>query len=217
MPDRVKCRSTSREMAYEDRLCPMRRRAIPIVFQLQFPRALDYAWGHPFKEGLDLNMRIEMAIGCMVASIVLIGAGVAAAEGPAYGPAGCGLGNMIIGGGHGFSQVFASTTNGTSASQTFGITSGTSNCNMHGTEGQARSFIENNREILAKEMSRGRGETVATLSRIAGCADPSAVGSTLQSEYRSVFPDASVSDASVSERIVDLLRDDEALACQSLG
>jgi hypothetical protein len=204
-------------MAYDGGRRLLRRRAGPIAFQLQFQHALDYAWGDPFKEELDLSMRIGMAIGCMVASIVLIGAGIAAAEGPAYGPAGCGLGNMIIGGGHGFSQVFASTTNATSASQTFGITSGTSNCNMHGTEGQARSFIENNREVLAKEMSRGRGETVATLSRIAGCADPSAVGSTLQSEYRSVFPDASVSDASVSERIVDLLRDDEALACQSLG
>jgi len=162
-------------------------------------------------------MRIGIGIGCALASIVLMAAGVATADGPAYGPAGCGLGNMIIGGGHGFSQVFASTTNGTSASQTFGITSGTSNCDNHGTESQARSFIENNREALAKEMSRGRGETVSTLSRIAGCPDPSAVGTTLQSEYRTVFPDAGVSDATVSDRIVDLLRDDEELSCESLG
>ena len=44
-----------------------------------------------------------------------------------YKSAGCGLGSMIIKD-DGFVQVFAATTNATSGSQTFGITSGTSNC-----------------------------------------------------------------------------------------
>jgi hypothetical protein len=95
---------------------------------------------------------------------------------------------MIVGGGTGFSQVFAATTNATSLSQTFGITSGTSNCDSHGTASEARSFIENNREALAKDMSRGQGETLATLSRISGCSDSGAVGETLQAKYRKVFP-----------------------------
>ena len=158
-----------------------------------------------------------MGIGCALASVFLMGAGAASAQqAPGYGPAGCGLGSIIVGNGHGFSQIFASTTNTTSATQTFGITSGTSNCNMHGSAGQARRFIEDNREALAKDISRGQGETLATLSRISGCAEASAVGATLQSEYRTVFPDAAVSDATVSGRIVDLLRDDASLSCQDL-
>jgi len=177
-----------------------------------------YDFTNHLTEGLDLRIRTILGTGGAVASFVLMGAGAAWSQtGPAYGPAGCGLGNMIIGGGHGFSQVFAATTNGTSASQTFGITSGTSNCNQHGTVGQAQSFIENNREALAKDMSRGQGETIATLSRISGCTDDAAVGARLQSEYRTVFPDAGVRDSVVSERIIDLLRDDAALSCPGLG
>ena len=45
-----------------------------------------------------------------------------------YGDAGCGFGSMIFGNQAGFMQVFAATTNGTSGSQTFGITTGTLNC-----------------------------------------------------------------------------------------
>ena len=47
---------------------------------------------------------------------------------PAYGPAGCGLGSIVMGSKPGFMQVFAASTNGCSGSQTFGITTGTSNC-----------------------------------------------------------------------------------------
>ena len=73
-------------------------------------------------------MRITKSIPYATPTVVLMGAsGAWAQSGPAYGPAGCGLGNMIVGGGTGFSQVFASTTNTTSGTQTSGITSGTSN------------------------------------------------------------------------------------------
>ncbi len=52
-----------------------------------------------------------------------------------YGTAGCGLGSIVIGSKPGMMQIFAATTNGTSASQSFGITSGTSNCVDHGSSG----------------------------------------------------------------------------------
>jgi len=141
-----------------------------------------------------------------------------AASAGTYGAAGCGLGSMIIGDGDGFSQVFAGTTNGTSWSQTFGITSGTSNCD--GTAGDTaatRLFIETNREALATDMSRGSGETIATLSKLAGCDSAEAVGTLLQSEFRSVIPSAETPDAAVGESIVDLLRRSESLSCQSLS
>ena len=47
---------------------------------------------------------------------------------------GCGLGSMAFEGNDGLiSQVSAATTNGTSGNQTFGITSGTSNCTQYET------------------------------------------------------------------------------------
>ena len=64
--------------------------------------------------------------------VCLLGLGLfltsASAMADGYGPAGCGLGSMIFEPDSGFTQVFAATTNGTSGNQTFGITSGTSNC-----------------------------------------------------------------------------------------
>src|SRR5437868_47659 len=46
-----------------------------------------------------------------------------------YGMAGCGLGSLLFGPvNEPFAQVLAATTNATFATQTFGITSGTSNC-----------------------------------------------------------------------------------------
>ena len=44
-----------------------------------------------------------------------------------YGTAGCGLGSLVFGNQKGIVQIFAATTNGLFGSQTFGITTGTSN------------------------------------------------------------------------------------------
>ena len=45
-----------------------------------------------------------------------------------YGSAGCGLGAIVFGSKPGMIQVLAATTNATFYSQTFGITTGTSEC-----------------------------------------------------------------------------------------
>lgn len=153
-------------------------------------------------------------MGVMVLAGVWLGGASASAEG--YGPAGCGLGSIIIGSEPGFSQVFAATTNGTSQSQTFGITSGTSNCDWKPGK-QARAFIEGNREAFVKDMARGRGETITALSTIAGCESAKRLGTRLQERFRSLVPDASSSDAQVSERVIDLLRSDTSLACVDLS
>ena len=125
---------------------------------------------------------------------------------------------MLIGSKPGFSQVFAATTNGTSGSQTFGISSGTSNCDGTG-EGaaSARNFIETNREALAKDIARGSGETVANLAAIAGCSDSKSVGASLQKNFKVIFPSATVSSESVSTTIITKLQSDPKLACGSLG
>lgn len=128
-----------------------------------------------------------------------------------YGSAGCGLGSMIIRSG-GIVQIFSATTNGTSANQTFAITSGTSNCDEESAH-DAKVFVNANRVALAKDISRGQGETIADLSVMAGCADSKAVGVKLQASFKTIFPNASVSSDQVADTIMSTLMSDPTLAC----
>src|SRR3954471_12393936 len=101
-----------------------------------------------------------------------------------YGTAGCGLGSMIFGDQKGAIQILAATTNTTFGTQTFGITTGTSNCGEAAVGTAAtKSFIEGNREVLAKDAARGSGETIIALSAMAGCKDSKAVGKKLQQNF----------------------------------
>ena len=102
-----------------------------------------------------------------------------------YGSAGCGLGSMILGDKPGFTQVFAATTNGTSASQTFGISSGTSNCGSGGKT--AAVFIEANKVSLSNDIARGNGETLSALAQIYGVSNSTLMGETLKTQYNQVF------------------------------
>jgi hypothetical protein len=134
--------------------------------------------------------------------------------GRGYGPAGCGLGSLIFEPNSGFTQIFAATTNGTFGSTTFGITSGTSNCaDTAGGSASAKAFVETNRTALVKDVARGQGETINSLSRLGGCDDAGAVGTSLQRNFDKVFPNAAMSDADVGNSVVDALRSDAALGC----
>jgi hypothetical protein len=126
---------------------------------------------------------------------------------------------LVFGDQQGPIQILASTTNGTFGSQTFGISSGTSNCveNTSSTSG-ARAFVEGNREALAKDAARGSGETIVALSAIAGCKDSKAVGAALQKRFADLFPaGANASAVQVSQKVTDELRADKSLACKNLG
>lgn len=88
-----------------------------------------------------------------------------------FGMAGCGFGSQVMGADG--NQVFASTTNGTSLNQTFGITSGTSNC-LEPSKAAALSaqqhFMADNYSTLSKEMAQGDGEALRAFSNTFGCA-----------------------------------------------
>lgn len=150
-------------------------------------------------------------------------AGDMAAEAPAateggYGSAGCGLGSLLFSPSNEFTQVFAATTNGTSASQTFGITSGTSNCDGAGyAPGSAAAFVETNRSALAKDAARGNGATITGLTEVAGCSDSKAVGQALQQNFSKIFPDATVNDQQVSQSVISVLKSDAKLGCGNLS
>jgi hypothetical protein len=91
---------------------------------------------------------------------------------------GCGLGKELwanasnqksIGG-----QVLAATTNGTSGSQTFGISSGTSGCTSDGTilgQYKTRVFAAANFDNLSQDMAKGGGEHLASFAQLLGIKD----------------------------------------------
>ena len=136
---------------------------------------------------------------------------------PSYGTAGCGLGSMLIGNKPGIVQIFASTTNGILGTQTFGITSGTSNCGSGGgASASTKNFVETNRAVVAKDIARGRGETIATLSTLAGCRDTGAVGTSLQKNFGRIFPDPAIADRDVALNVVSVLKSDGSLSCRKL-
>jgi hypothetical protein len=123
---------------------------------------------------------------------------------------------MVISSG-GIVQIFAATTNAT-GTQTFGITSGTSNCDDSDTgTASTRVFVEANRVALAKDISRGSGETIAGLASLAGCTDAKAVGTALQHNFGAIFPSATTSDDAVTDAIVSTLKSDASLSCSALG
>ncbi|HEY1811905.1 MAG TPA: DUF3015 family protein [Kofleriaceae bacterium] len=158
----------------------------------------------------------KLVITAATLATMVLGAGSLAEAGP-YGTAGCGLGSIVFGNSPGIVQIFAATTNGTFATQTFGITSGTSNCVDGGGGGPtAAAFIQTNRQALSKEISRGNGETIANLSTLSGCTDPNAVGASLQKNFKVIFPDATVSDTQVSSSMISVLRTDKTLGCAKL-
>jgi hypothetical protein len=141
-----------------------------------------------------------------------------AASGAKYGTAGCGLGSLLFGNKPGIVQIFAATTNGTFANQTFAITTGTSNCSdTSGGSASAKVFIQANREALTKDIARGQGETLRNLSNLAGCGNATGVATTLQKNFSAIFPAASTSTDQVSDSILSTLKGDKTLACTNLG
>src|SRR3990172_10937071 len=109
-----------------------------------------------------------------------------------YGAAGCGLGSLVFGDQSGPVQIFAATTNGTSGSQTFGITSGTSNCPANPivlAQRQQEEFVTNNFSGLAKEMATGEGEVLTVLAGLLGCPtmQQPRFNTLAQRNYESIF------------------------------
>ncbi len=145
------------------------------------------------EEQMKKSLALVMALGLF--------SGAAMARG--YQAQGCGLGSTLFTDGSSLvHQVLGATTNGTSGNQTFGMTSGTSNCELEASGKRAQTvFIEANRVALANDIARGGGDTLASLARMYGCDDASGVGPALQQNYSSVFPSESASASQIDATI----------------
>lgn len=109
----------------------------------------------------------------------------------AMGDAGCGLGSVVWEQNTKLKQLFASTTNGTFGSQTFGITSGTSNCKAKGLvmlDKEQIYFAEANFQALSIEMAKGTGENLNAFAQVMGCKDGAEFGAFTKAKYETLFP-----------------------------
>ncbi len=117
------------------------------------------------------------------------GISVSAAD---YGVAGCGFGSLVFKDNKAGLQILAATTNGTSGSQTFGISTGTLGCTTDGlvqNEKAQEVFVSLNFDSLEQEMAQGKGEKLQALSGLLGCsADGTAqLGELTKSNFTNLF------------------------------
>jgi len=118
---------------------------------------------------------------------------------------GCGLGSMIIKDqSTSVLQALAATTNGTSGNQTFGITSGTSNCNKPSdfvSNDKLNKFVEENMDELALDISAGKGETLSTVAKLMNVENNEAFSAKLQSNFTNIYSNENVTSAAVIDSI----------------
>ena len=107
------------------------------------------------------------------------------------GSAGCGLGSLVFNGNVWWKQVLAATTNGTSGTQTFGITSGTSNCapGLFGYRQKQQDYMVANFTTLQREAAQGTGDSISGLASVMGCKENSYgnFAAYTQSKYSAIF------------------------------
>ena len=147
----------------------------------------------------------------------LIASGDALAQTRGANNAGCGLGSMVWEGSEGvFPQVFAVTTNGTFGTQTFGISSETSGCAPNGKvtlNQKTAMFIGPNINRLAQDMSRGDGETLASLADVMQIApeDRAAFYAVTQKNFERIMPDENATAEDVADGLFAVLNEDPQL------
>lgn len=155
-------------------------------------------------------MKLIYTLPAVIAAGLLV-AGISSLSAREYGMAGCGLGSLAIGKNEG--QLTAATTNGTLGNQTFGITSGTSNCvgdDVALKQQKQEYFVMVNFESLQHEMAVGKGEKLNSLASLLGCPTDR-FGQMTRKEYGNLFP-AGVTPESILNSVKVQIARDPALA-----
>lgn len=144
--------------------------------------------------------------------VMLLVSSVAFAAGQARKNTGCGLGTMIWkenADDRWLFQAFQATTNGTSGNQTFGITTGTSECERAtkiAYNEKLNQFVADNMDNLAKDIAQGKGEslnTLAELMEIPANQRPT-FNAKLQSNFSQIFTSEKVQASDVIDNIVNI-------------
>lgn len=122
---------------------------------------------------------------------------------------GCGLGSVLIKDQSTLvTQVLAATTNGTSGNQTFGITSGTLNCDKPSTiasNDKLNRFVSENMDELALDISAGQGETLSTVAKLMNVKDTESFSAKLQKNFSNIYASKNVNSAAVIDSIAKFI------------
>jgi len=148
---------------------------------------------------------------CSVILAVLV-AGAAFAAGTARQNTGCGLGTLLWenkADDSSVSQALQATTNGTFGNQTFGISSGTSECKQptHFVRNEkVNEFVAHNMDNIAKDIAKGEGESLDTLAELMDVSVDKrpAFYSVLQANFSHIFTSEKVEAADVIDNIFNI-------------
>ncbi len=151
--------------------------------------------------------KVFIVVAVAVASLMVAGAAFAA--GQAHQNTGCGLGTLLFKGNADNStilQTFQATTNGIYGNQTFGITTGTSDCQQPKnfvSNQQINEFMVANMDNLARDIAQGRGETLDTFAELMGVPAEKRPEfyQQLQSGFTRIFTSPGVQMAAVMDNI----------------
>jgi DUF3015 family protein len=148
---------------------------------------------------------------CMVMVVVMVSLMLAGSvfAGQATSNTGCGLGTLLFKNNADNSillQAFQSTTNAIFGNQTFGITTGTSDCKQPKnfvSNDKASEFMAANMDNLAKDIAQGRGETLDAFAELLGVPTEKRPEfySQLQSGFAKIFTSPNVQMANVMDNI----------------
>jgi hypothetical protein len=133
----------------------------------------------------------------------------AAGSGNAHMNTGCGLGTMLFknnGDNSILIQTFQATTNGIFGNQTFGITTGTSECkqpSQFASNERTNEFVLANMDNLAKDIAMGKGETLDAFAELMGVPAEKRpeFAAKLQSSFGKIFTSDQVVMANVMDNI----------------
>ncbi len=150
----------------------------------------------------------KLIVMVLALSLVLIGSTFAFATDS---NTGCGLGDMVFGDPD--SSVLLgleATTNGTFGNQTFGITSGTSNCTKPSKfvqNDRLQEFVAQNMDSIAQDMASGGGESLDTVAELmeVPATERAAFNSTLQDNFSKVYPSGDMTSAQVIDNIAEVI------------
>jgi len=124
---------------------------------------------------------------------------------------GCGLGSIVFQGNDGLLfQVLAATTNGTFGNQTFGMTTGTSNCekpSRFAIHERLNTYVADNMDNLANDIAKGQGEYLNTLAVLMEVPEGvrSDFYSKLQNNFSRIYTSTSVKSVDVVKNIEALM------------
>jgi len=157
----------------------------------------------------------------MKKTLVLAAVGILASSGVAMAgdpDVGCGWGTMAFKGQTGVApKVLAATTNGSTGSQTFGISSGTAGCKRSGAiqaDARLNMYAGANIDKLASDMAQGQGESLDTLATLLGVSDGDkpALFSLTKQNFGALFPSEQVTAGELLGTLSTLMATDQQLA-----